>query len=142
MYLHRAALPVHSLALTIRPGAKVEVDGYATPGQVVLISETGRFCYANYIGPGGATEHRRTEARANGTGPHRLCFLNRKRLGASLRRADPARRTQGGFRLVPVTLLEEDQDHVVVSGAITDKDEVAVGGISALRGILLRLGAG
>ena len=50
--------------------------------------------------------------------------------------------TQGGFRLVPVTLLEEDQDHVVVSGAITDKDEVAVSGISALRGILLRLGAG
>ena len=50
--------------------------------------------------------------------------------------------TQGGFRLVPVTLLEEDQDHVVVSGAITDKDEVAVGGISALRGILLKLGAG
>ena len=46
--------------------------------------------------------------------------------------------TQGGFRLVPVTLLEEDQDHVVVSGAITDKDEVAVGGISALRGILLQ----
>ena len=49
---------------------------------------------------------------------------------------------EGGFRLVPVTLLAEDQDHVVVSGAITDKDEVAVSGISALRGILLRLGAG
>ncbi|MGY4417634.1 hypothetical protein ACVWY2_000059 [Bradyrhizobium sp. JR6.1] len=27
-------------------------------------------------------------------------------------------------------------------GAITDKDEIAVGGISALRGILLKLGAG
>jgi len=40
-----------------------------------------------------------------------------------------------------VTLLAEDQDHVVVSGAITDKDEVAVSGITALRGILLRLGA-
>ena len=38
---------------------------------------------------------------------------------------------------MPVTLLAEDQDHVVVSGAITDKDEVAVSGISALRGILL-----
>ena len=49
---------------------------------------------------------------------------------------------EGGFRLVPVTLLAEDQDHVVVSGAITDKNEVAVSGISALRGILLRLGAG
>lgn len=50
--------------------------------------------------------------------------------------------TPDGFRLVPVTLLEEDQDHVVVSGPITDKDNVASGGISALRGILLKLGAG
>ena len=48
---------------------------------------------------------------------------------------------EGGFRLTPVTLLAEDQDHVVISGAITDKDEVAVSGITALRGILLRLGA-
>jgi hypothetical protein len=40
-----------------------------------------------------------------------------------------------------VTLVAEDQDHVVVSGAITDQDQVAVAGISALRGILLRLGA-
>ena len=48
----------------------------------------------------------------------------------------------GGFRLVAVTLLEEDQDHVVVSGPITDKDEIATGGISALRGIVLKLGAG
>ena len=41
----------------------------------------------------------------------------------------------------PVTLLAEDQDHVVISGAITEKDQVAVSGITALRGILLRLGA-
>jgi len=33
-----------------------------------------------------------------------------------------------------VTLLAEDQDHVVVSGPVTDKDEVVIGGISALRG--------
>jgi membrane fusion protein, heavy metal efflux system len=43
---------------------------------------------------------------------------------------------------VLVTLLAEDQDHVVISGPISDKDEVAIGGISALRGILSRLGAG
>lgn len=49
--------------------------------------------------------------------------------------------TQGGFRLVPVAVHAEDQDHVVISGAITDKDEVAAGGISVLRGILLHLGA-
>jgi hypothetical protein len=41
-----------------------------------------------------------------------------------------------------VTLLEEDQDHVVVSAPLTDNDEVAVSGVSALRGILLKLGAG
>lgn len=46
----------------------------------------------------------------------------------------------GGFRLVPVKLVAEDQDHVVVSGRITDQDEIAIGGISALRGILSGLG--
>ena len=47
---------------------------------------------------------------------------------------------EGGFRLVPVTLIAEDQDHVVISGAITDKDAVAISGLSALRGILQGLG--
>lgn len=63
---------------------------------------------------------------------------------ALVRRGDKASvfvAIEGGFRLEPVTLLAEDQDHVVVSGAIADKDEVAVSGITALRGILLRLGA-
>jgi cobalt-zinc-cadmium efflux system membrane fusion protein len=63
---------------------------------------------------------------------------------ALIRRGDKASvfiATDGGFRLVPVTLVAEDQDHVVISGAITDKDQVAITGISALRGILLRLGA-
>jgi hypothetical protein len=39
-----------------------------------------------------------------------------------------------------VKLLAEDQDHVVVSGPITDRDAIAIGGISALRGILSGLG--
>jgi len=39
-----------------------------------------------------------------------------------------------------VTLLAEDQDHVVVSGPISDKDDIAISGISALRGILSRMG--
>ena len=47
---------------------------------------------------------------------------------------------EGGFRLVPVTLVAEDQDHVVVSGAISDKDALAISGVSALRGILQGLG--
>ena len=33
------AIPASNIRV-IRPGAKVDVDGYATPGQVVLISET------------------------------------------------------------------------------------------------------
>ena len=48
----------------------------------------------------------------------------------------------GGFRLISVVLLAEDQDHVVVTGPIGATDEIAIGGISALRGILSRLGAG
>ena len=49
---------------------------------------------------------------------------------------------EGGFRLIQVTLLAEDQNHVVVAGELNDKNEVAVSGISALRGILVGLGAG
>jgi multidrug efflux pump subunit AcrA (membrane-fusion protein) len=133
----------------IRPGAKVEVDGYATPGQVVLVSET----------TDAATQTILVRAEVPNTGELRPGQTAQARIGfassaesawevpysALIRRGEQASlfvATQGGFRLVPVTLLEEDQDHVVVSGAITDQDEVAVGGISALRGILLKLGAG
>jgi cobalt-zinc-cadmium efflux system membrane fusion protein len=63
---------------------------------------------------------------------------------ALVRRGDKASvfvAIEGGFRLLPVTLIAEDQEHVVISGVISDKDEVAVSGTAALRGILLRLGA-
>ena len=133
----------------IRPGAKVEVDGYPTPGQVVLVSETAD----------AATQTVLVRAEVPNTGELRPGQTAQARIGfassaesawelpysALIRRGEQASvfvATPGGFRLVPVTLLEEDQDHVVVSGAITDQDEVAVGGISALRGILLKLGAG
>ncbi len=133
----------------IRPGAKVEVEGYATPGKVVLVSETAD----------AATQTILVRAEVPNTGELRPGQMAQARIGfvssaenawelpysALIRRGEQASvfvATQGGFRLVPVTLLEEDQDHVVVSGAITDKDDVAVGGISALRGILLKLGAG
>lgn len=133
----------------IRQGAKVEVDGYETPGQVVLVSET--------TDPATQTVLVRAEVpnagdlRPGQTAAARISFVSKRESAwelpytALIRRGEQASvfvSTQDGFRLMPVTLLEEDQDHVVVSGALTDKDEVAVSGISALRGILLKLGAG
>jgi RND family efflux transporter MFP subunit len=142
------AIPASNIR-AIRPGAKVEVEGYATPGQVVLISETAD----------AATQTILVRAEVPNTGELRPGQTAQARIGfassaerawelpysALIRRGEEASvfvATSGGFRLVPVKLLEEDQDHVVVSGAITEKDEVAVSGISALRGILLKLGAG
>ncbi len=142
------AIPASNIRV-IRPGAKVEVDNYTTPGKVVLVSET----------TDAATQTILVRAEVPNTGELRPGQTTQARIGfvssvenawelpytALVRRGEQASlfvATQGGFRLVPVRLLEEDQDHVVVSGPITDKDEVAVGGISALRGILLKLGAG
>ncbi len=142
------AIPASSIR-AIRPGAKVEIDGYATPGQVILVSET----------TDAATQTVLVRAEVPNSGDLRPGQSASVRIGfvssgenaweipysALIRRGEQASvfvAIEGGFRLVPVTLLAEDQDHVVVSGAITDKDEVAVSGISALRGILLRLGAG
>ena len=142
------AIPAANIR-AIRPGAKVEVDGYATPGQVVLISETADPATQTILVR--ADLPNTGELRPGQTAQARIGFASSTEsawelpYSALIRRGEQASvfvATQGGFRLVPVTLLEEDQDHVVVSGAITDQDEVAVGGISALRGILLRLGAG
>jgi RND family efflux transporter MFP subunit len=142
------AVPASNIR-AIRPGARVEVEGYATAGQVVLVSET----------TDAATQTVLVRAEVANTGDLRPGQTAQARIGfassaerawelpysALFRRGEQAAvfvATPDGFRLVPVTLLEEDQDHVVVSGPITDKDEVASGGISALRGILLKLGAG
>ena len=142
------AVPASSIK-AIRAGAKVEVEGYATPGYVVLVSETAD--------PATQTILVRAEIANNGelrpgqTTEARIGFISSAEnaweipYSALIRRGERSWvfvGTPDGFRLVPVTLLEEDQDHVVVSGAITDKDEVAVSGLSALRGMLLRLGAG
>jgi membrane fusion protein, heavy metal efflux system len=142
------AIPASSIK-AIRPGAKVEIDGYATPGQVVLVSETADAATQTILVR--AEVPNSGELRPGQTTEARIGFMSSAAsaweipYGALIRRGEKSWvfvATQGGFRLVPVMLLEEDQDHVVVSGAITDKDEVAVSGISALRGILLRLGAG
>ncbi|MEO6382099.1 MAG: efflux RND transporter periplasmic adaptor subunit [Nitrobacter sp.] len=142
------AIPASNIR-AIRPGAKVEVDGYATPGQVMLVSETADAATQTVLVR--AEVPNTGELRPGQTAQARIDFVSSAEsawelpYSALIRRGEQASvfvATPGGFRLVPVTLLEEDQDHVVVSGAITDRDEVAVGGISALRGILLKLGAG
>ncbi|WP_051334836.1 efflux RND transporter periplasmic adaptor subunit [Bradyrhizobium sp. Ai1a-2] len=142
------AIPLSNIR-AIRPGARVEIDGYATPGQVILISETTDATTQTVLVraevPNGG------ELRPGQTATARINFLSAGEsaweipYAALIRRGEQASvfvATEGGFRHVPVTLLAEDQDHVVVSGPISDKDEVVVSGISALRGILLRLGAG
>ncbi|HZR76390.1 efflux RND transporter periplasmic adaptor subunit [Bradyrhizobium sp.] len=142
------AVPASNIR-AIRPGAKVEVEGYATPGQVLLVSETADAATQTILVR--AEVNNNGELRPGQTAQARIGFASSTEsawelpYSALFRRGEQASvfvATADGFRLVPVTLLEEDQDHVVVSGPITDKDEVASGGISALRGILLKLGAG
>lgn len=141
------AIPSSSIG-AIRTGARVNIEGYPTAGRVVLVSETTDaatqtiLVRAEIPNPNG-------ELHPGQTAAARISFLS---AGDSaweipysglIRRGEQAAvfiAIDGGFRLVSVTLLAEDQDHVVVSGAISDKDEVAIGGISALRGILARLG--
>jgi membrane fusion protein, heavy metal efflux system len=142
------AVPASNIR-AIRPGAKVEVEGYATPGQVVLVSETADAATQTILVR--AEVANTGDLRPGQTAQARISFVSSAErawelpYSALFRRGEQAAvfvATPDGFRLVPVTLLEEDQDHVVVSGPITDKDDVASGGISALRGILLKLGAG
>jgi membrane fusion protein, heavy metal efflux system len=142
------AIPASSVR-TIRPGARVEIDGYATPGQVVLVSETTDAATQTILVR--AEVPNTGELRPGQTAAVRINFLSSGEsaweipYSALVRRGEATSvfvAIEGGFRLLPVTLLAEDQNHVVVSGAITEKDEVAVSGISALRGILLRLGTG
>lgn len=141
------AIPASSIR-AIRPGARVEIDGYATPGQVILVSETTDAATQTILVR--AEVPNTGELRPGQTTAARINFLSTSEsaweipYSAMFRRGEKASifvAIRGGFRLVPVEVLAEDQDHVVISGPITEKDEVAVTGISALRGILLGLGA-
>lgn len=140
------AIPASNVG-SIRIGAKVEIEGYATPGRVVLVSETTDAATQTIlvraeIPNSGALHPGQTAAV-------RISFLSAGESAWEIPYSGLIRRGEqtsifiaidGGFRLVPVTLLAEDQDHVVVAGPITDKDQVAIGGVSALRGILSHLG--
>jgi RND family efflux transporter MFP subunit len=142
------AVPASSVQ-AIRVGARVNIDGYDQPGRVLIVSET--------IDALTQTVLVRAEFPNNGllrpgqTVGARLNFLSAKEAAweipdtALVRRGEAASifvKVAGGFRNVPVTVLAEDLDHVVVSGELTGQDEVAAGGVSGLRGILLGLGAG
>lgn len=142
------AIPAMSVR-AIRPGARVEIDGYVTPGKVVLVSETTDVATQTILVR--AEVPNTGELRPGQTAAVRINFLSSGEsaweipYSALVRRGETTSvfvAIEGGFRIAPVTLLAEDQDHVVVSGAISEKDEVAVSGITALRGILQRLGAG
>jgi membrane fusion protein, heavy metal efflux system len=142
------AVPASSVR-AIRPGARVDIEGYEIPGRVLLVSET--------IDAPTQTVLVRAEMSNNGelrpgqAAAARIGFLSPGEAAWEIPYAGLVRRgevasifvaVEGGFRFVPVTVLAEDLDHVVVSGDLTDKDEVAVSGVSGLRGILLGLGAG
>jgi len=139
------AVPASNIR-AIRPGAKVEVDGYTTLGHVVLISETADAATQTILVR--AEVPNNGELRPGQTAQALMGFASSAEsawelpYSALIRCGEQASvfvAVRGGFRLVAMTLLEEDQDHVVVSGPITEKDEVAASGISALRGILLNL---
>ncbi|TPQ33920.1 efflux transporter periplasmic adaptor subunit [Bradyrhizobium guangdongense] len=143
------AIPAANIR-AIRPGAQVEIEGYATPGRVVLVSETTDAATQTILVR--AEIPNTGELHPGQTTTVRISFLSAGESAWEIPYSGLVRRGEqtsvfvaipgGGFRLVAVTLLAEDQDHIVVSGPITDKDEVAIGGISALRGILSRPGAG
>jgi membrane fusion protein, heavy metal efflux system len=140
------AVPVANIR-AIHAGARVEFENYSTPGKVVLVSET--------IDPATQTILVRAEVPNDGelhpgqTTAARIGFLSAGESAWEIPYSGLVRRGEqtsvfvafdGGFRLVSVKLVAEDQDHVVVSGAVTEQDEIAIGGISALRGILSGLG--
>jgi RND family efflux transporter MFP subunit len=140
------AIPASNIRM-IRTGAKVEIEGYATPGMVVLVSETTDAATQTILVR--AEIPNNGELHAGQTAAARISFLSAAESAWEIPYSGLVRRgeqvslfvaIEGGFRLVPVTLLAEDQDHVVVSGPLSDKDQVAIGGISALRGILSGLG--
>lgn len=131
----------------IRTGAKVEIEGCATPGRVILVSETTDAATQTILVR--AEIPNTGELHPGQTAAARVSFLSAGENAWEIPYAALIRRGEqtsvfvardGGFQLAPVTLLAEDQDHVVVSGPIADKDNIAVSGISALRGILSRMG--
>ncbi len=131
----------------IRPGARVDIDSYDTPGQVVLVSESADaatqtvLVRAEVPNDGNLRPGQTVAARIayESPGGHTWQIP----YSALIRRGESTAvfvASEGGFRLVNVTLVAEDQEHVHVTGPVSDQDEVATAGVSALRGMLLGLG--
>ena len=68
------AIPASSIK-AIRPGAKVEVDGYATPGQVVLVSETADAATQTILVRAEVPNTGELRPGQTAAGANRLCFL-------------------------------------------------------------------
>lgn len=134
---------------TVKAGARVDVESYDIPGKVVLVSETTDAATQTVLV--------RAEIANNGmlrpgqTASARIGYASQAEsawqipAGALARRGETASvfvATEAGFRVVPVKVIAEDQDHVHVSGALLGEDALAVSGLSALRGMLLGLGVG
>jgi len=51
------------------------------------------------------------------------------------------RQTESGFQAVPVTLISEEQNAVIIEGPLGTEDRIAVRGIAALKGMWLGLGS-
>lgn len=133
----------------IRAGARVDVDGYDTPGCVLLVSQTTDAATQTVMVR--AEVPNTGDLRPGQTAAARIHFLSPGEAAweipdtALVRRGEATSvfvATAGGFRVVPVTVLAEDQDHVVVAGDVSADSQIAVSGVSSLRGILLGLGAG
>jgi multidrug efflux pump subunit AcrA (membrane-fusion protein) len=140
------AIPASNIR-AIRTGASVEIEGYTTPGKVVLVSETTDAATQTILVR--AEIPNNGELHAGPTAAARINFLSAGESAWEIPYSGLVRRGEqasvfvaidGGFRLIAVALLAEDQNHVVISGSISGKDEVVIGGISALRGMLLGLG--
>lgn len=142
------AVPASSVR-NIRPGAQVTVEGYETAGRVLLVSETADapsqtvLVRAEIQNTGVLRPGQNTAARISFVSVGKPAW--EIPYSALVRRGEATSvfvSIEGGFRLVPVTLVAEDQDHVVVAGELHGRNTVAVSGVSALRGILQGLGSG
>ena len=81
----------------IRPGARVDVEGYDTPGRVVLVSETADAATQTVLVRAEVPNTGELRPGQTRCGSDQFSFTRRGRLGDPLQRAHPARR--GRFRL-------------------------------------------
>ena len=114
------AIPASNIR-AIRPGAKVEVDGYATPGQVVLVSETADAATQTVLVR--AEVPNTGELRPGQTAQARIGFVSSAESGSRLRRLHRAARHRRAERRRAGVLFQSvarpwaAEGRIVVEGA-------------------------